>query len=170
MSWTYKSLYRYIYISICSKFHTLSPYIKWLESKSTLVRSEYDFNWKIFKLILMMTEVSVVKLPWGDCQWTSLIISQNWLQFGSGNGLALSGNITLANIDPNQCHHMVLAAMIWLCRVRVSVCTNDVKFKYIPIFLHSNSAFTGLTHLPLVPHICISELGQHWFRQWLVAY
>ena len=28
----------------------------------------------------------------------------------------------------------------------------------------------ALTHLPLVPHICVSELGQHWFRQWLVAY
>ena len=26
-----------------------------------------------------------------------------------------------------------------------------------------------LTHLPLVPHIFVSELGQHWFRQWLVA-
>ena len=26
-----------------------------------------------------------------------------------------------------------------------------------------------LTHLPLVPHICVSELGQDWFRQWLVA-
>ena len=27
-----------------------------------------------------------------------------------------------------------------------------------------------LTHLPLVPHMCVSELGQHWFRQWFVAY
>ena len=26
-----------------------------------------------------------------------------------------------------------------------------------------------LTHLHLVPHICVSELYQHWFRQWLVA-
>ena len=26
-----------------------------------------------------------------------------------------------------------------------------------------------LTHLPLVPHICVSELVQYWFRQWLVA-
>ena len=26
-----------------------------------------------------------------------------------------------------------------------------------------------LTNLPWVLHICISELGQHWFRQWLVA-
>ena len=25
------------------------------------------------------------------------------------------------------------------------------------------------TYLPLVPHICISDSGQHWFR-WLVAY
>ena len=23
---------------------------------------------------------------------------------------------------------------------------------------------TALTHLPLVPHICVSEPGQHWYR------
>ena len=28
----------------------------------------------------------------------------------------------------------------------------------------------NLTHLTLVPHICVSEPGQHWFRWWLVAY
>ena len=28
----------------------------------------------------------------------------------------------------------------------------------------------GLIHLPLMPHICIKELGQHWFRWWLVAW
>ena len=27
-----------------------------------------------------------------------------------------------------------------------------------------------LTHRPLVPHICVIELGQHWFRLWLIAY
>ena len=27
-----------------------------------------------------------------------------------------------------------------------------------------------LTHLPLVLHICVSELGHHWFRYWPVAY
>ena len=26
-----------------------------------------------------------------------------------------------------------------------------------------------LTHIPLVPQICVGELGQHWFRKWLVA-
>ena len=28
----------------------------------------------------------------------------------------------------------------------------------------------NITHLTLVSHICVSESGQHWFRQWLVAY
>ena len=28
----------------------------------------------------------------------------------------------------------------------------------------------SLTHLPLVPHICLSQSCQHWFRQWLGAY
>ena len=27
-----------------------------------------------------------------------------------------------------------------------------------------------LTNLPVVTHICISESGQHWLREWLVAY
>ena len=27
-----------------------------------------------------------------------------------------------------------------------------------------------LTHLTLVPHICICELAQHWMRWWLVTY
>ena len=27
-----------------------------------------------------------------------------------------------------------------------------------------------LTHLPLVPHICVSESRQHWFIKWLVTY
>ena len=30
--------------------------------------------------------------------------------------------------------------------------------------------FNDLTHLPLVPHICVSNSGQLWFRLWLVAY
>ena len=26
------------------------------------------------------------------------------------------------------------------------------------------------THLPLAPHICVSELVEHWFREWLLSY
>ena len=29
--------------------------------------------------------------------------------------------------------------------------------------------FSALTHLPLVPHICVNELCQHWSKRWLVA-
>ena len=35
---------------------------------------------------------------------------------------------------------------------------------------HCNMANAIKTHLPLLPHICVSELDQHCFRQWLVAY
>ena len=30
--------------------------------------------------------------------------------------------------------------------------------------------FRPLSHLPLLPHICVSKLGHHCFRQWLVAW
>ena len=29
---------------------------------------------------------------------------------------------------------------------------------------------SALTHLPLEPHICVNELGPHWFRYWFVTY
>ena len=32
------------------------------------------------------------------------------------------------------------------------------------------ATFSSLNQFPLVLHICVSELGQRWFRQWLVAY
>ena len=34
----------------------------------------------------------------------------------------------------------------------------------------SNFDSLYLTHLPLVPHICLIESDQHWFRSWLVAF
>ena len=42
-----------------------------------------------------------------------------------------------------------------------------------PLKFHDASpklGLTSLTHLPLVPYICVSESGQHWFRRWLLAY
>ena len=38
------------------------------------------------------------------------------------------------------------------------------------LFSHSGHVLPNLTHLPLVPHTCVSEEDQHWFRKWLVAY
>ena len=33
----------------------------------------------------------------------------------------------------------------------------------------TNTTMHHLIHLPLVPHKCVSELGKHWFRWWLVT-
>ena len=43
---------------------------------------------------------------------------------------------------------------------------------FMNIFASSRGVWgdKAFTHLSLVPHICISESGQHWFRQWLIAY
>ena len=35
--------------------------------------------------------------------------------------------------------------------------------------MHLKGGYSCLTHLPLVTHTCVSELGHHWFRWWLVA-
>ena len=39
---------------------------------------------------------------------------------------------------------------------------------YINIWL--GVRIVAFTHLPLVLHICVSESGHHWFRQWLAAF
>ena len=53
--------------------------------------------------------------------------------------------------------------------------TSDCKGRYfwdiqicLMIFFFALLSKCRLTHPP-VPHICVSELGQRWFRQWLVA-
>ena len=35
---------------------------------------------------------------------------------------------------------------------------------------NSMKIWFSLTHLPLMPHICVCEWGQHWFIWWLVDY
>ena len=37
------------------------------------------------------------------------------------------------------------------------------------IVVFNPDTFVLLTHRTLMPHICVCELGQHWFRWWLVA-
>ena len=47
------------------------------------------------------------------------------------------------------------------CRCRCSI------YIYIYIYIYMR---LSLTHLPLVPSICVNKLDQHWFRYRLVAY
>ena len=56
-----------------------------------------------------MAEVSDVKLPSDECQWTSLMtgqqqLSQRWWWLGAIKQQA----ITWGNADPDLCHHVVL--------------------------------------------------------------
>ena len=46
--------------------------------------------------------------------------------------------------------------------------TTWAKFIYTYLVSWHTSPAT-LTHLPLVQHLCVSEMGQHLFRQWLVG-
>ena len=36
--------------------------------------------------------------------------------------------------------------------------------------VYATGYYVKLTRIPLVPHICVGESDQHWFRQWFVAY
>ena len=45
-----------------------------------------------------------------------------------------------------------------------------IKFPYFVSDVMVRPAVFQLTHLPLVPQICVSESGQHWFKYCLVAY
>ena len=47
-----------------------------------------------------------------------------------------------------------------LCLGQCWVIVNWNRFQFVSCF----------NHLPLVPHICVSESGQHWFGWWLVAF
>ena len=60
-----------------------------------------------------------------------------------------------------------ISHIIWhiMRRIRELDITNKVVCS-----LFSNYIKMMLTHLSLVPHICVNELGQHQFRKWLVAY
>ena len=46
----------------------------------------------------------------------------------------------------------------------------SVGKKEISRWSEKNGIMVQLTHLPQVPHICVNELGQHWFRWWFVAF
>ena len=58
----------------------------------------------------------------------------------------------------------VLEKCEWVLRYYMSI--NIIYI--IPIIVLDNKQIS-LTHLPLVPHICVGKLSHYWFRQWLVA-
>ena len=60
--------------------------------------------------------------------------------------------------------------MITHCTCIVSVSLENMgSWPKRPI-LKRSWVHVSLIHLPVVPQICVGELGQHLFRKWLVAY
>ena len=56
---------------------------------------------------------------------------------------------------------------MWLIEINqwcVGFCSEQVRNNVISLLLSILQILDVLTHLPLVAHICVSELGQHWFR------
>ena len=63
--------------------------------------------------------------------------------------------------------YMYICVHIYMLITRYDLKQDNVfKLPHTDACLHWNV----LTHLyQLLPHICVSELGHHWFRQWLVV-
>ena len=68
--------------------------------------------------------------------------------------------------------HICILIMIYSIHFYVCKCWRYFKVIFFQaiVLIHVFSTWptwstaTWLTHLPLVPHICVTELGQHWFR------
>ena len=61
--------------------------------------------------------------------------------------------------------------VIWTAMSSLMLC-QAVIVTVFSITAHHKAVRFGfilVTHLPLVLHICVTELGQHWFRYWLVT-
>ena len=75
-------------------------------------------------------------------------------------------------------HSMALMFYVSISYLFVNIMLNiELKAKIGVNFIcfhHQVISFTTtimfLTHLPLVPHICVNESGQCWIKLWLVAY
>ena len=66
-----------------------------------------------------------------------------------------------------------LNLVYWATPAECGSLSNTTTTYVLTFFIHAEIKMclscAVLTRLPLVPHICASELGQHWSRQWLVT-
>ena len=65
---------------------------------------EWNFRYLILQMISVICWLSLVQLPWYECHWTSLMISQHW--FRQWLGVVRKQAITWANVDPDLRRHM----------------------------------------------------------------
>ena len=97
--------------------------------------------------------------------WTSDSGKKNRTLIESVHGiLDYPGDVCISNgtmaINPYRASTIIFWTRYDMCQ---TICTRvSCRLFRCEYIIRSNSS-------PLMPHICVSELGQHWFRQWLVA-
>ena len=87
-----------------------------------------------------------------------------WVNIGSGNGLLPDGTKPFPDSVLTYHERYSLALSFDQIHKKVLICEMGLKNTLVKLFLPLSGANELLTHLPLVPHICVGELGHHWFR------
>ena len=101
------------------------------------------------------------------CGYKSMMYNWKWVKIGSGNGSNKRHAVTWSNCHPDLWFHTApqWAKIFNFCRIDVDqypafwdiYWIKTIREIVFDVCMH-------LTHLPLVPHICVSESGKHWFR------
>ena len=95
-------------------------------------------------------------------EWNMSIL-YNWITF-------IYGHVDLNNVHLLLIYFRKMNKYLWHlhkwhihCFLPAAIPCNRLFTVYSQYLLTLNSS-------PLVPHICVNDSGQHWFRYWLVAY
>ena len=131
----------------------------------------------IFKCIFFNENVHML-IKFEVCSYGS-----NWqiISIGLNKGLAplrrqaiIWNNVDILHwhiyVSPsfNECSTYHSSAWFSICPLKYT-CANLAYIQYLAILktlgcMSTPELSNALTHLPLVPHICVSKLDQHWFR------
>ena len=158
-----------LFHDLCLQCHELSVIVQKEHVISVLGDRKYFLSFYIFANTWKGQDITGLDTP--------KIMSVNWVSFGSGNGWIWCRHFgdnfapaTMCNIDINTWKHF---PHYWPF-VKNPRITSEFPWQRVnnaeldsPVMISWPSC---LIHLPLMPHPCVSELSQHWFRWWLVAW
>ena len=117
--------------------------------------------WHVYNSIKreVCQNVTAISMPFGSYLGTGCLTHRIKLFYSSHQQHLSSRILTFANKYLRQSGAIEFGISCNTSFCRLSWMTNPMV-----------TIFWRLNHPPLVPHICLNESGQHWFRYWLVAY
>ena len=165
---------------IGSGYALLSVWYKTIITKPMMIIVNYNHKvnfseiWvKMWKFTCKNMQLKIVSTKWQtfSSSHCGLVISYDNINLGSILAQVMACCPTAPNHYLNQCwlsipdmHHSAISL-----KMNMTLAAEIAFEKDISKFLAESTNEFTLPHLPLVPHVCISALGQHWFRQWLVT-